>query len=204
MLRRDILRLLAGTCALAACGGAHATDNDGPKPELELDAEKWKEVLSAEEFHILREAGTERAFTGDLWDHKGDGVFVCGGCGLPLFDSGTKFKFRHGLAELLRAAREGQHRRGHRCGLRHGAHRDAVRALRRPPRARVPRRSEADGSAVLHEQRGAGLRAPGQGRRARESGAGAAGRLARRQGGGCAPEEGEEEGRLSPGPAGEG
>ncbi|NNF32662.1 MAG: peptide-methionine (R)-S-oxide reductase MsrB [Saprospiraceae bacterium] len=54
--------------------------------------EEWKSELDKMEFHVLREKGTERAFTGDLWDHKGDGVYTCRACKLPLFDSTTKYK----------------------------------------------------------------------------------------------------------------
>ncbi len=53
---------------------------------------EWKKELSEEEYYVLREHGTERAFTGDLWDHKGKGVYTCRGCQLPLFSSDTKYK----------------------------------------------------------------------------------------------------------------
>lgn len=58
---------------------------------MKSDAE-WKEQLSEKEYHVLREAGTERAFTGDLWDNKKTGVYTCAACDLPLFASDTKFK----------------------------------------------------------------------------------------------------------------
>ena len=56
------------------------------KPEQE-----WKEALSAEQYRILRQKGTERAFTGKYWDEKSPGVYVCAGCGQELFASDTKF-----------------------------------------------------------------------------------------------------------------
>lgn len=54
------------------------------------DAE-WKAELSAEEYHVLREKGTERAFTGEYWETKEPGTYVCRACGNVLFDSTTKF-----------------------------------------------------------------------------------------------------------------
>ena len=61
------------------------------EPVVKSDAE-WQADLDDLEFKVLRKAGTERAFSGDLWDNKKDGVYVCRGCQLPLFDSKTKFK----------------------------------------------------------------------------------------------------------------
>lgn len=52
----------------------------------------WRAELSSEEYNVLREDGTERSFTGDLWDNKKAGIYTCAACGLPLFSSDTKFK----------------------------------------------------------------------------------------------------------------
>lgn len=54
--------------------------------------EEWKKELTPEEYRILREKGTERAFTGQYWDHHELGTYVCAGCGTELFESDTKFE----------------------------------------------------------------------------------------------------------------
>ena len=54
------------------------------------DAE-WREQLTPEQYQICRQGGTERAFTGEYWDAKEDGVYRCACCGNELFDSKTKF-----------------------------------------------------------------------------------------------------------------
>lgn len=54
--------------------------------------EELKQRLSDEQYHVTQEQGTERAFTGKYWDHKGDGVYRCVVCEEPLFDSDTKFE----------------------------------------------------------------------------------------------------------------
>jgi len=64
---------------------------DAEEDELPSSDEEWREELSDEEYRILREAGTEPRFSGEYVDHKGDGTYVCVGCGAELFDSDTKY-----------------------------------------------------------------------------------------------------------------
>jgi peptide-methionine (R)-S-oxide reductase len=59
---------------------------------IEKSEKEWKEELTDQEYYVLREKGTERAFTGDHVNNKKDGVYTCKACQLPLFTSTTKFK----------------------------------------------------------------------------------------------------------------
>ena len=59
--------------------------------QMNLSELEWRKKLSPEAYHVLREAGTERAFAGYFTDNKADGIYRCAGCANPLFDSIDKY-----------------------------------------------------------------------------------------------------------------
>jgi len=64
--------------------------------------EEWRKTLTPEQFHVLREHGTERAGTSPLNVEKRDGIFTCGACGQPLFTSDTKYESGTGWPSFYR------------------------------------------------------------------------------------------------------
>ncbi len=77
--------------AKGALNSTTITDGDTLKKIVKTPAE-WKSILSADEYYVLREQGTERAFTGAFWNNKKAGTYTCRACDLPLFSSETKYK----------------------------------------------------------------------------------------------------------------
>jgi peptide-methionine (R)-S-oxide reductase len=81
-------------------GEDHLTDmGDLTMAETQVSTKKvhkteaeWRELLTPEQFHVMREKGTERAFTGALVNNHDDGIYHCGGCNAPLFKSDHKFE----------------------------------------------------------------------------------------------------------------
>lgn len=67
-------------------------NHDDAKPEVVKPEDEWKRELGAERYHVLREAGTERPFTGALLNVTKDGTYRCGACGAPLFTADAKFE----------------------------------------------------------------------------------------------------------------
>ena len=73
------------------------------KDKLNKSEKEWRKSLAPIQYHILREKGTESAFTGKYWNHKEDGTYACAGCGQELFSSGTKFESGSGWPSFWEA-----------------------------------------------------------------------------------------------------
>ena len=101
------------------------------KKVLKTEAE-WRELLTPEQFHVMREKGTE-AFTGALVNNHEDGIYHCGACNAPLFTSDTKFESGSGWPSFWTPVSPERRRgaRGHL--LRNAARRSDLRDLRGAP-----------------------------------------------------------------------
>lgn len=94
MQRRDFMKFGLAGLALTffspalKWGQAFAA---GAVNKLSLPSAEWKKKLTAQQYDVLREEGTERAFTSGLLNEHREGVFVCAGCDLPLFSSSYKY-----------------------------------------------------------------------------------------------------------------
>ncbi len=76
-------------------------------PPIQKTEEEWKAQLSEMEYYVLRQAGTERAFTGEYWNNHEQGVYLCRACELPLFTSDTKFDSGTGWPSFWAPIKEG-------------------------------------------------------------------------------------------------
>ena len=119
--------------------------------KTQLTDAEWRARLTPEQYAVLREKGTERAFTGAYTDTKTPGVYRCAGCGTELFRSDAKFDSGSGWPSFVEPASLESVDTHVDTELRDDPHRGHVRRLRRPPRPRLPGRPRPDRPALLHQ-----------------------------------------------------
>ncbi|WP_236975659.1 peptide-methionine (R)-S-oxide reductase MsrB [Membranihabitans maritimus] len=106
------LLLLIATVLTISCDNSKAQSNEKNNnvtssiEKIEKSDAEWKKELSAEVYHIMREKGTERPFTGELLNNKKEGTYVCAACNLPLFSSQTKFKSGTGWPSFFKPIKD--------------------------------------------------------------------------------------------------
>ena len=100
--RRSFLAL-SGTAAVAATCVLVSGRGSAASFEVQRSTDEWRRRLGPARYHILREEGTERAFTSPLLKEKRKGTFACAGCGLPLFSSAAKYDSRTGWPSFWQA-----------------------------------------------------------------------------------------------------
>ena len=124
---------------------------DQAEYEITKTEDEWKAELSPARYAVLRRAGTEPAWSGELLHVEGDGVFRCAGCDAALFDADAKFESGTGWPSFDRATAAGTivEHRDRKFGMVRTEIR--LRPLRRPPRARVPRRADRHRVALLRQ-----------------------------------------------------
>ncbi len=90
MKRRSFFQIATGGLLAASSFPVNAMANAGSYEISKSDAE-WKKILTPEQYHILREEGTEKPFTSALVNEHREGTYMCAGCDYPLFESSAKF-----------------------------------------------------------------------------------------------------------------
>jgi peptide-methionine (R)-S-oxide reductase len=128
----------AALAACASCGGGGSPGSgagaggdamtESPTNRLVLTEAEWRARLTPEQYRVLREGGTECAFTGPYSAHKGKGAYRCAGCGAELFRSDDKFESGTGWPSFWRAVASDRVRKV--VDRRHGMVRTEVRCAR--------------------------------------------------------------------------
>jgi peptide-methionine (R)-S-oxide reductase len=92
MNKKIALLFFFATVGFAACGQTKTEKSNTPNATKMKTNNDWKKELTQQQYYVLREKGTERAYTGEYWDNHEKGVYYCAACHQQLFSSDTKFE----------------------------------------------------------------------------------------------------------------
>lgn len=95
----------------ATCGGEAVSEDleiDDMSDRVKKTDEEWRAILTPEQYYVLRQKGTERAFTGEYYHHHEDGTYLCAACGNELFQSDTKYESGSGWPSFYQPADSGR------------------------------------------------------------------------------------------------
>lgn len=101
-----LLKLLLSAAIMVACTSAVQKESNPKIEKIVKTEEEWKSQLTDFEYHVTREKGTERAFTGEFYDHHENGTYTCKCCGLDLFQSETKYESGSGWPSFFKPINE--------------------------------------------------------------------------------------------------
>ena len=96
---KKLLTLAVTSMLFIACDNNHTTttttkttdSNTMTQTKIEKTDEQWREQLNEKQYYVLRQKGTEQPFTGQYWNSKAKGIYVCAGCEQPLYNANTKY-----------------------------------------------------------------------------------------------------------------
>jgi peptide-methionine (R)-S-oxide reductase len=97
--------LLGMLVSLLSCGQGKPKSSDESAQIKKTNAE-WKKTLTPQQYEVLRDKGTERAFTGEYWDNHEKGIYYCAACHQALFDSSTKFESGTGWPSFFKPLKQ--------------------------------------------------------------------------------------------------
>lgn len=121
-----LLFVLISTIATSACSQTKTTDkkNQDHTFKVTKSEEDWKKILTPDQYYVIREKGTERAFTGEYWNNHEKGTYFCAACHNPLFNATTKFESGTGWPSFYKPVADSSVLVG--TDLSHGMVRDEV------------------------------------------------------------------------------